>query len=211
MSDVAAQVSSRRRGPRFSLLSALMLMTIVGLLITVAKLWREVGPLRAEVLRLRNEVGSLTIDDDTKPHAIRVRTSEDFTWKWRIWIPRGREYLLKYADESIPRQGYPAGQGSITLSEPGELWIEYRIAFDPRSKSWQAKLSTPSASVGGSQQDWVNWPSRTTAGEGIGYKTESHEPGKIILLDRERISQVSNSQNIEDPSAGFMIWLVPTK
>ena len=29
MSDVAAQVSSRRRRPRFSLLTALMLMTIV--------------------------------------------------------------------------------------------------------------------------------------------------------------------------------------
>jgi hypothetical protein len=202
MSDVAAQVSSRRRGPRFSLLSALMLMTIVGLLITVAKLWREAGPLRAEVLRLRNEVGSLTIDDDTKPHAIRVRTSEDFTWKWRIWIPRGREYLVKYADESIPRLGYPAEQGSITLSEPGEVWVEYRIAFDPRSKSWQDKLSIPSGNLGNSQQDWVDWPKRVSASEGVGYKTESYEPDKIILLDRERISQVSNSQNMEDPSAG---------
>jgi hypothetical protein len=211
MSDVAAQNSSRRRWPRFSLLTALMLMTIMGLLITVAKLWREVGPLRADVLRLRNEVGSLTIDDATKPHAIRVRTSDDFTWKWRISIPQGREYVLKCACESIPKQGFPAEQGSITLSEPGEVWIEYRIAFDPQSKTWQDRLSTPSAYLGSSQQDWVTWPSKTTASEGVAYKTESHEPGKIILLDRERVSQASSSQNIEDPAAGFMIWLVPTK
>ncbi|HEY4235236.1 MAG TPA: hypothetical protein VGM76_17530 [Lacipirellulaceae bacterium] len=195
---------------RFSLLTALLLTAIVAMAMVIMLFWREIGPLRSEVRRLRNEVGTLSIDDETKPCAIRVRTVDDFTWKWRLWIPKCREYLLKH-DDSIPKQGFPAGQGSIALSEPGEIWIEYRIAFDPRSKTWQDKLTTPSASVGGSQQDWVNWSHRTIASDGVSYDTQSAEPGKVIVLASERVSQASSSTAIEDPSEGLMIWLEPTK
>ena len=40
-----------------SLLTALLLMTIVGLAIVTTRLWREVSPLRDEVFRLRQELG----------------------------------------------------------------------------------------------------------------------------------------------------------
>lgn len=106
--------------PRFSLLSALLLMTIIGLAIVVVQLWREIEPLRADLRRLRDEVGALSIDDPTKPCAIRVRTDNEFTWKWRIWVPKGQVFVLNYASENIPKQGLPASHGSITLDEPGE-------------------------------------------------------------------------------------------
>jgi hypothetical protein len=197
--------------PRFSLLTALLLMTIVGMAISLVRLWREVGPLRADVLRLRNEVGALMIDDETKPCAIRVRTSDDLTWKWRVWIPQGREYLLRCAGESIPKQGFPAGNSSISLSTAGEIWIEYHIAFDPRSQTWQDKLTTRTGSVGSSQQVWASWSNRTSTSDGVEYETKCSEPGKTIILARVRVSQAQNSQDIEDPSAGFMIWLEPLK
>jgi hypothetical protein len=38
------------------------------------------------------------------------------------------------------------------------------------------------------------------------------EPGTDILITRQRVSQkATSSDQIEDPSAGFMIWLEPTK
>jgi hypothetical protein len=197
--------------PRFSLLSALLLMTVVCLAIVTAQLWREIGPLRAEVRRLRDEVGVLSIDDPTKVSAIRVRTNEDYTWKWRIWVPDGRSYAIKYSGESIPKNGTPKASGYITLSQTGETWIEYKIRPEVGTKRWADTLETPHGSVGGASQEWVKWKQQTGSGDGVGHTTKSFEPDKVIVLARQRISQTAKSSDkIEDPSAGFMIWLEPT-
>jgi hypothetical protein len=198
--------------PRISLLTSLLLMTIVGLTIVVAQLWREVVPLREENRGLRDEVGRLSIDDPTKTSVIEVRTTDDFTWKWRVWIPEGRAYQLQMATEDIPKTGYPESRGTISLDEPGETWIEYRIAPSPNSELWMDKLSTPTASVGSSSQPWVKWKRHTSTGEGVGHSTDVFEPGSNVLIARHRVSQTATSSDkIEDPSAGFMIWLEPVK
>jgi hypothetical protein len=196
--------------PRISLLSSLLLMTVVGLAIIVAQLWSEVGPLRSELRRLRDEVGALSIDDPTKPCAIAVRTTDDFTWKWRLFIPDGRSYKLKYSGERIPKDGIPQAHGTISLSDAGETWIEYRIKSDPQSGIWTDTLRTPFAGVGSSRQEWVTWDRRTSSSPGVGYTTQTFELGKLIVLARHRVSQkAGDSSKIENPSAGFMIWLEP--
>lgn len=187
-------------------------MTIVGLAIVVAQLWREVAPLRAEVRRLRDEVGALSIDDPSKPCAICVRTNDQFAWKWRLWIPEGQAYVLHYSSENIPKQGLATSHGTITLSEPGETWVEYRIAPNPVSGVWLDMLRMPHASVGSSSQEWVKWKRRVASGDSVSYTTKVSEPGDVIVLARERVSEkATDSSKIEDPSAGFMIWLEPTK
>jgi hypothetical protein len=50
--DLAA--TTRRLLPRFSLLTILLVMALVACGITIWQLWREVGPLREEVRRLRD-------------------------------------------------------------------------------------------------------------------------------------------------------------
>jgi hypothetical protein len=92
--------------PRISLLSALFLLTIAGMAIFIVQLWREVGPLRAEVRRLRDEVGAISIDDPTQVHAIQIETSDDLLWKWRIWLPENRVYVLRSNGEDVPKKGY---------------------------------------------------------------------------------------------------------
>jgi hypothetical protein len=86
------------------------------------------------------------------------------------------------------------------------------MAPDPKSGIWYDKLETKSAFVGSSPQSWVKWPRKTATDEGVGHSTEQFEPGKTIVLARYRVSQkATSSDKIEDPSAGFMIWLEPTK
>jgi hypothetical protein len=195
---------------RYSLATLLMAMAIVALGITVWQLYRELVPLRAELRRLRDEVGELSIEDDTRFHAIEVRTPEEFVWKWRIWIPEGAGYTLHHTGENIPRQGFPAAHSTITLSDAGEQWIEYRVSRDTRTGKWMDGLSTSGGSVGSSQQDWVEAGSRVSTGDGVGTTTKSFGPGQTIILERYRVSTTANSSSkIEDPSAGFMIWLVP--
>jgi hypothetical protein len=183
-------------------------MALLACGITIFSLWREVGPLRVEVRELRNETGRLSIDDPSKPHVVEVRTDDEFTWKWRVWIPAGRAYRVKLATQDIPAKGYPTTQGMISMEEPGEHWIEYRIAPNPDSEQWMDKLTTSNGSVGSSSQPWVKWQRRSGFTEGVSYDTNVFEPGTDILITRHRVSQKANSSDqIEDRAAGFMIWL----
>src|SRR5687767_8697943 len=96
--------------PRISLLTALLFITIAGMAIVIVQLWREVGPLRVEVRRLRDETGVLSVDDPTKIHAIQVQTENDLTWKWRVWIPENRIYVLRSVGGGVPTVGLPRGR-----------------------------------------------------------------------------------------------------
>lgn len=212
MANFETTPTTKRWIPRFSLLTVLLLMALSACGITIFRLWYEVGPLRVEVRELRNETGRLSIDDPSKPHVVQVRTNDEFTWKWRVWIPAGRAYRIQLAVQDIPKKGYPKTQGMILLDEPGEMWIEYRIAPSPGSENWMDKLTTSSGSVGSSSQPWVKWSRRTGIGEGVGHTTQVFEPATDILITRERVSQKAiSSDQLEDPSAGFMIWLEPVK
>jgi hypothetical protein len=203
-------VLSRLR-PRFSLLTALLLLTIVGVAIVLVQLWREVGPLRAEVRRLRDEVGYLPVDDPGKLQAIQVDTGEELLWKWRVWLPENRVYLVRERSEEIPKDGFPPEHGSIGIRDPGEHVITYRITRDPRNGQWYGNLHAASGGTGKDAHPWVEWPSRTSSGGGVGGTTRTFEPDERVELIRLRVSQASNSSMIEDPSAGFMIWLEPSK
>lgn len=198
-----------RHRPRFSLLTLLLLMTIAAMGIVIWPLWGEVEPLRTEVRRLRNEVGALSVEDETKFHAIAVPTSDEFTWKWRVWIPPGRHYRVFYQGDAIPKAGYPASLGSISLGTSGEQWVEYRIRQDLRAGQWMGALATRDSGVGSCQQDWVEWSRKASEGEGVGRTTTVFEPNERVLLQRFRVSQTNSSSQVEDPAAGFMIWVEP--
>jgi hypothetical protein len=196
---------------RFSLGTLLFMTAILALAVTVWQLYGELVPLRAEVRRLRDEVGELSMDDKAKLYAIRVRAGEDFTWKWRVWVPEGRAYEIRYAGDQIPKQGFPRATGMISFNQPGEHWIEYRISRHARSGDMMGELTANVGSVGGGEQKWVS-DSWVSTGDGVGTTTEEFDPGQPVVLTRNRISTtVNDSSKIEDPSRGFMIWLAPAQ
>ena len=117
MSDDAPRKPKRAR---FSVLTLLLMTTLVALSVTVAMLYREIGPLREEVSRLRNEVGELNIEDPEKLHAIQVETDNELEWKWRIWVPEGASYRLRGDGGPVPKEGYPTNGGTMYLRDPGE-------------------------------------------------------------------------------------------
>lgn len=199
--------------PQISLLSALLLMTIVGMAIVIAQLWSEVGPIREEVRRLRDEVGELSIEDMTRMHAIEVRTGDPLMWKWRMWVPEGQTVVVRSQWGEVPRTGVPRGSGSVSL-EPGEQWITYRAQPDSRGDSWTAKLETATGWTGAGIRNndrWWQWPTTTTTGEGVGFTTKiANADENSFLLKRLRIGTDKNSSqllNQDSPTAGFIIWL----
>jgi hypothetical protein len=194
--------------PRFSMLTIVLLMAIVALSLALWTRHRELVPLRSEVRKLRNEVGPLSIEDESKFHAVRAPSHDEYTWRWRIWIPAGQKYRVTYVGEKIPASGLSTPRVNATLSESGEHVVEYRIRPDVRSGVWSDLLRAGNVGVGSSQQEWVSWKQKTSTTAGVGESTQNFEPGEPIVLARHRVSQTANdSGSIEDPSAGFLIWL----
>lgn len=198
------------RRPRFSLLTLVLVTTIVALAICVGMLYREVGPLRSELKRLRDELGELDVRDKSKIHAIHVPSGSKLEWKWRIWIPEGATYSLRSSGENIPDSGFPEFGGTVYLREPGEHVIRYVIERDPRRGGWAGKLVHDSGSVGSDAQPWVEWSGWAASKEGVGDSTEVFEPDSRVVLIRRRYENHDNPpKNPADPLPGFMIWLDP--
>src|SRR5262249_4060614 len=117
---------------RFSIQTAILLTTIAALATTVALLWREIGPLRAEVRRLRMETGQLTVDDPRKIYAISVNSppAAPNAWKWRFYLPPGRQYWLHTIVGLVSDKGYDNDNGfkSSTVLDCGEHVLEIAVA-----------------------------------------------------------------------------------
>jgi hypothetical protein len=196
--------------PRFSIRTLLVVTAFIACGITIWQLQRVVGPLKAEVKRLRDEVGVLNIEDETKVHAIQVRTNDELRWKWRLWIPPGRKYVLRTAGGMVPKTGFPSEGGTISIYNEGEMWVEFKIMRDPKSGTWEGSMVTSTGSVGGGEQKWVAWGRRMGSGEGVGTTTQVSEPDEVLVLGRHYHSQTAkDSTKIEDPASGFIIWLEP--
>jgi hypothetical protein len=203
------------RRPRFTLRVLLFVVALVALIVSLINTYRIAQRnrlLEAENQRLRNEVGELSIEDETRFHAIQVPADNEFEWAWRIWIPEGHSYRVRVASGQIPKEGFPQSGGTLYLREAGEHVVRYRIRRDPRNNQWQGTLQTTGGSVGSGSHPWVEWNQRTATTGGVGTSTQSFpagQPGQQIELARYRVSQASSSDKIEDPAAGFLIWLEP--
>jgi hypothetical protein len=223
--------------PRFSLLTTLLLTTIVGLAIVVTLFWREIGPLRAEVRRMRTELGFLTIDDPDRACAISVPTYEDDTWKWRIYLPVGGQYSLCTSSGHLPsRAAHPGnswfdevritGSGMATNggSFEGEILLEARLVKE--NDEWH--LVTNYSGIGGSgirtpgknkesiyqpSGDWLSGPYRSTSSD-VTLDQKSFEPGQSILLlhiVRPKITEtpggLRTGRRPQGSADGIAVWI----
>jgi hypothetical protein len=94
--------ASRRRGPRFSLLSLVLLSTIVALAIGLYRTGQEVVPLRASITRLRKEIGYFPVDDESQVHVRRSSVKIPTAWEWRISLPTPSVYSLRFFAGEAP-------------------------------------------------------------------------------------------------------------
>jgi hypothetical protein len=200
------------RRPRFTLRVLFFVVALVALVVSLINTYRIAQRnrlLEAENQRLRNEVGELSVEDESQFHAIQVATDNELEWAWRIWIPEGRSYRLRSIGGQIPKEGFPQSGGTIYLREPGEHVVRYRIRRDPRDDKWYGATSTTGGSVGKDRQEWVEWGSRSATTGGVGTTTRALSPDQRVELARHRVSQADSTEKMEDPAAGFLIWLEP--
>ncbi len=100
----------RRRRPRVSLLSLLLLTTTAALAVGLyqarvnnTRILARFGPLEAENKRLRAEQGALTVEDPKKVYAIRMPEIMEDVWRYRVYLPPGRDYYVAGQVNDLPR------------------------------------------------------------------------------------------------------------
>jgi hypothetical protein len=207
-----ASDSPDTRRPRYTLRVLFAAVAVIALVVTWVNTYRIAARnrlLEVENRRLRNEVGALSVEDESQFHAIQIPTNDELEWAWRIWIPDGRSYRVRAVGGQIPKESFPQFGGTITISQPGEHVVRYRIRRGPRDDLWWGEMSASGARVGRYEAPWIEWERRTATTDGVGSSTIKFPPDQRVVLIRYRVSQAPSSDKIEDPATGFLIWLEP--
>jgi hypothetical protein len=212
--------------PRISILTALLLMTILGMGIVIAQLWREIGPLRAELTARRAEMGQLFVRDTTKSHAIGVDWNDDGVWRWRLFLPppaRGkgnnwvfRTYIGKqpmFDGDDLktwlagPRAGKDLRYGSIGGVPAGrEFTFDVKLAKDSDGWYLQEGKGRAKERIPKSFNVWLEDPNHRFPISKVASSNQTiYEPGTPIVL--LCIQRANESQNNGVDGDTILVWI----
>ena len=125
---------------RISLRTLLLLVPLVAMGLVIWQSKTELGSLRTEVRKLRDETGQLTIEDPEKIHAIQIATDYPLAWKWRIYVPDGRTVRVANRNHHIPKDSIPETKNGLSLAGPNEFVVTVKIDKQPDGR-WRSGVS----------------------------------------------------------------------
>jgi len=219
--------------PRISLLAAILLMTIAGMGIVMARNWRESAAQHQEILRLRAELGYLSIDNENLIYAKQIDINEPDTRRFRIYLPKNRKFKLYVRMLSVPgRQANESNsdwlatvlktmkKGGNQDIQNGEFTFEVQIRQNQIPKEhWELhyhEFGTQSNSTAAAPglTDRRGWTISSDVGLG---KQQAMKPddGLVLFALREgeftehngRYSAIKSDETKESP--GVMLWVAP--
>lgn len=177
-----------------------------------------------ENVKLRTELGYLTIEDRTKVHVVRLATHEDLKWQWRVYVPEGAKVVLKTATHRIPEFGLPADWHVASECPPGEYTLTAAVRRD-RAGQWQFSVAGGGinlrSNVPEAAAKWLADRASTKGWSAGAGATETKDAGKPLRLLRV-LSQAHLPPGVsptigasdEHPSGkpnrigdGLMIWI----
>ena len=140
-----------------------------------------------ENVKLRTELGYLTIEDRSKVHVVQLATHEDLTWQWRVYVPEGAKVVLKAAAQEIPEYGLPAEWHAGSECPPGEYSLTAAVRRD-REGQWEFSVAgggmLSRSGIPEAATKWLEKKASTKGwSAGIG-ATETKDAGKPLRLLR---------------------------
>lgn len=195
-----------------------MLATLVlAMTLAILVLLWELIPLRAEVRRLRDEAGYLTIEDPGKVHAIRLDSESPLVWRWKVWIPKGTGTVFANAMiGDIPASGdfsKMRGGAGIARDHDREAVVTVMV-YQDLQEAW-----TLSCEIGGAQvrhrltTEQVA-AMRDTSGHcwrEVAKSTQASEDAEHFILMRRRFAPPGasyvNGSDLDTAGKGMLVWL----
>lgn len=168
--------------------------------------------MRDELQALRDETGQLTISDEEQIHAIQIATDYPLAWKWRVFIPEGRQVRLAHQTHQISKAGLPEANG-LEISGPGEFVVAVKLDKQPDGR-WRSSLSCDGVTTYRLfPEDAIKWLTEGHSGSQFKqvHRTVSMEKsGEPFVLMRQRVfysrGQIppANEPALSD---GLLVWL----
>jgi len=173
---------------------------------------------RDELLKLRNELGHLTIVDPTRLNIISVPTEEDGKRRWRVYVPKGARYTLSAVTQEIPAKGRPSGKQSRISTPPPEGEFTLTVRTEGNEKAgWRLSVSTGHGKASlGIADDHAGWLKGIGGGgecaaRAGGQGTETFARGQSFDLLRQHQWTPDRSGAFTSPgpkpSDGVLIWV----
>ena len=206
--------SKPTRRPRISLQMLLLLVTIISMGLVIWQLNAELGPLRKEVRKLRDETGQVTINDPERIHAIQMVTDYPLAWKWRVNIPSGRKVRVAHQTHRIPKDGLPASNNGSYLIGPKEFVVTVKLDKQPDGR-WRSGISCDGVTTYRVFADdataWLTKGESGSQSKGVHRVVSVEQPGEPLVLLRRRVFYDRGGQvppaNEPAHTDGLLVWL----
>jgi len=98
--------------PRFSLRGLLAATAFLAVVVShvntslnLRRTERTIAQQHAELKRMRNELGVFDVEERNKAHVLFVRQMDEKAWRWRVYLPSQRRYMMKWAIDDVPDKG----------------------------------------------------------------------------------------------------------
>lgn len=185
----------RSRRFRFSILTILFVTTIVGLSLAYFRSRGELLDAQAKLTEIRRAYDPLEIDDPKKIHVRRLNVPAENMWQWRVYLPEGDRYRLKFDYNSVPpKTPKPTTRSNITLS-PGMYVVTQMFLFEPGSTApvWKFHLAATgpygdvraSGFVPREEASWLETDELSTGGDVLLPPTEAGKPRQKVRIKVE--------------------------
>lgn len=218
--------SPRRPWLRYRLSSALLLMTIIALGVAqfvstrrVAELEASNRELTAVNAKLRAEAGYLEVTDPSKVAALRLTDLDEYTWRWKVWLPPGN-WWLNSLSQGIPIQGVPDGSRTGTIKGDREVMASVTARLGADGK-WKYRAMLDSLEIGSdlAESHRLVEPLAPTQPRGMSPKIagdkgqELFDPAQPVVLIRLRVFEARQvngqwqSKENPEPCDGIMVWV----
>jgi hypothetical protein len=222
MTEPTKRIDQTRRRPQFSLRSAMIVIVIVGIAVS---LWvsyhqfHENQRLRQQNTQLLNDAGKLSIEQGQENllHAVVVPVLEPKTWKWRLHVPADQIRYLHVVAGQIPRTGMAVGDTLFIPLEPGEVFVTLGLRRDQNGTfQWmieangdfqQLPVSPSIAAMSESDSGTFCY-----TGEGAGVQRVANPQDDLELLRcRAYLSSPPPNVPLLNPADGILVWISTEK
>ncbi len=227
-------VPARRRfSLRFSLWTLFVLALLISLVISnlmtswhlrrsqemIAQKEAEIDMHLTEIEHYQDKLGMLRIKDQAKTHIIAVEMLQDMVWRWRIFVPEGKEYLINTVVGEIPPNDYPpahqferleSGETQLTISflhdAQGEWKAKTEMTGDSGAASMSFKLPEEKMAWYGSSGTATSNVFRPSYGQKL---IEVTQPIQLIRLRKWFRQEAGTTTDRTQPANGILVWLEP--
>lgn len=204
---------------RYSLRALMLFLIVVCLIASNLYTSRELSRAKLKlqeaqriVEKQRVELGRLDVADPTRLHVLALPTQENFTWKWRVHVPKGMSLFL--AADKIPEGGLP-GNYSTSQLPAGEYSLTAVMRPDHLGR-WSFNASRGTAGSVGvvlspEQSKWIVDEMGFSSSQAGNSGTESKPRGATMVLLRLRAMRDLGGgarSTAPEPSDGVMVWAV---